>query len=409
LPGPRGWVPLALGLMSVFCFPFWVAGLAQMLGTFCSWIVGTDETGHHALYTKYWATLFIAIGMTITLLQTYGFLERAELVIVGLLLLCLGLAAIVSGPNWLQVAIGAVVPRVPEYEQWVVEKYPDFARRTPWLEMMTIVGAVGGGTYDYIGYLGMIREKGWGLLKSAGAGLPEGGHRKIDLPESPEEFAKARTWLRAPIIDTGISFTTVMIFSSAFLILGTTILRPDHLIPDDLTLLKHQARFLTDIQPWLLYVYQVGIFFAFFGTVIAAYEVNTRTTIESLWGISPRLKRFPLPRVRVVVVLYCGLAGLLMVWAPFLASQSLRDSAVIGNILAAIEKPVGIVTIPAVLGGVFTCGLWCFAVLWAEQRFLKPLYRMNRFLFVATIVAGTALTAMGVFAIFDLVKKIAGS
>jgi len=380
LPGPRGWFPFLLGLISVVCFPFWVAGLAMMLGTLSKWIFHLDNPARAQLYTRLWATFYIAVGVTVTLLQSYGFLEKAELLIVGLLLLCLCAAAVASRPDWLAVALGAVVPRTPGYEPWVAAKYPAVAARPPWVEIATVVGAVGGGTYDYIGYLGMLREKAWGMLARTGAVLPLSRDKKIGLPADRREVEKAKAWLRAPLVDCAVSFGAVMVFSAAFLILGARILRPQHLIPDGLQLLNHQAQFLTRIHPLLLYVYQAGIFFAFFGTIVAAYEVNTRTTAECLRGISDKLGAIRLPHLRRAVVAYCGLVGLGLVWL--------------------LERPVEIVTFPAMLGGVFACGLWCFAVLWAEKRFLPEDYRMPLGGKAATVVAGTVMVTIGLIGLW---------
>ena len=53
-------------------------------------------------------------------------------------------------------------------------------------------------------------------------------------------------------------------------------------------------------------------------------------------------------------MLYCATLGLIFLWT--------------------LEKPIDIVTPAALIGGVFTCGLWCLAMLWADGRFLpRPL------------------------------------
>ena len=380
LPGPRGWCPTLIGLLSVVCFPFWIAGLAMMMGTLSSWIVGLDvtERANPLLHTRIWASGFIVFGVTATLLQNYGVLEKYQTAIVALLLFSLGLATIASKPDWLAALTGAVVPRVPPYPDWVLHDYPDIAQRKPWVEVMTFIGAVGGGTYDYLGYLGMLREKAWGMLARIGLGLPRG--QVVPVPETPTELAKGRMWLRAPLIDCSCSFTSVVIFAAAFMLLGAVILRPQHLAPDSLVLLKHQAKFLTSIHPSLLYLYQTGVFMAFFGTILGIYEVYARTTMECLKGMSPRLGAIPLLKVRRAVVAYCGIVGLAIAWT--------------------FEKPLSIVTFPALLGGVLACGLWCFAIVWAERRFLPTVFRMRKGLLVATILAGTAMTTMGAVALW---------
>ncbi len=380
LPGPRAWCPILIGVLSVVCFPFWLAGLPKMLGQLTNWVLHIPPSEGTQTIERLWATFFIAVAVTITLLQTYRFLEKAETVILVILLASICLAVFASRPDWMRALLGAVVPTLPTYEDWVVHQYKAVAQRPPWVEVITYVGAVGGGTYDYLGYVGMLREKGWGMLQRAGRLLPLKQLRS-SLPQSKGELAKSRAWLRAPIIDSTVSFACVLLFSAAFLILGARILNPDKIIPDGTQLFNHQALFLTRMHAYLLYVYQVGVFMAFFGTIAGAYEVYTRTASECLRGIIAKRRPAPaLRRVRLGVVIYTGGFGLLLVWT--------------------CKDPIKIVTIPALLGGVFTCGLWCFAVLWAEHHFLPRAYRMRRWLFVATIIAGVAMTAFGVVALY---------
>lgn len=387
LPGPRSWCPILIGILSVVCFPFWLSGLPKMLGQIVNWISGLEKCENAQTIERLWATFFIGVAVTITLLQTYRFLEKAETVVLVILLISVLAAVFASRPDWLAALTGAVKPAIPNYEPWVKESYENVAQRRPWVEVITYMGALGGGTYDYLGYVGMLREKGWGMLRRTGRLIPL-KQLKASLPSDPAEVNKSRTWLRAPVADCSVSFTCVLIFTAAFLILGARILHPDRIIPDGTELFNHQARFLTQIHHSLLHVYQVGVFMAFFGTIAGAYEIYTRTTAECLRGIWRSTREFPLRWVRMSVCIYTAALGLLLVWT--------------------VEDPVKIVTIPALLGGVFTCGLWCFAVLWAEQRFLPKAYRMKRVLFVLTILAGVAMTTFGVIALYQHFSKMIG-
>ncbi len=379
LPGPRGWAPALIGILSVICFPFWLAGLPKMLGQLTNWIFHLEKLPHAHTIERMWATFYIAVAITITMLQTYNFMENAQRTIVGILLISIILAVVASHPDWLAALTGAVIPRVPHYEPWVAEKYASIAERPPWVEIITYMGAVGGGTYDYLGYVSMLREKAWGMLHRAGHFLSP---RDIptSLSQDAAEVKKGRAWLRAPMIDCSLSFLCVLVFSAAFLILGARILNPQKIVPDGTELFNHQATFLTRIHPYLLYVYQVGVFMAFFGTIIGAYEVYARTASECLKGVSPRWRNLPLQPVRLGTVTCGGGLALVLVWT--------------------CKDPVKIVTIPALIGGVFTCGLWCFAVVWCEHRFLPRGYRMRRGLFVATVIAGAVMTVFGFIAMY---------
>jgi len=56
-------------------------------------------------------------------------------------------------------------------------------------------------------------------------------------------------------------------------------------------------------------------------------------------------------------------------------------------------------------GEVFTCGLWCFAMIWVDRRFLPKCLQMRRGLTLLLVVSGTFLTAMGAKAIWDFLSR----
>ena len=91
LPGPRNWVPIVIGVLSLLCFPFWLAGLPVMLGKIINWIfdLGVGNDAQFLLLARTWATIAIIVAVALTWLQTYSILERAQTVIVGLLILLL--------------------------------------------------------------------------------------------------------------------------------------------------------------------------------------------------------------------------------------------------------------------------------------------------------------------------------
>ena len=376
LPGPQGWAVVLLSAMTILCFPLWLSGLPKMLGGLVVWIGGLE--GGTDLWSdgRVWGTLFAGAAILLTLVQSYGALERTQTVIVGVLLLFI-LATFACRPDWLAALQGSLVPSLPAYQPWVSAKYPAIAGRSPWLELGTYLGAIGGGTQDYFGYIGMLREKGWGLLGRR----PPGGSGGVAIPVDEANVGRARAWLRAPLADTGGSFLCVVVFTMAFMILGAALLHPGQVVPSGLQLLSVQAAFLTGLHPKLLHVYQAGIFTAFFGTILGAYELYVRTTHECLRPLSARVRRMPLRRLRPWVVAYCGIGGVSIMWLG-------------GN-------PVQIVTPAAIFGGVLTCGLWCLLMVWTDRTRLPPALRMGRTLLILNVLSGLFLTAWGVRGVID--------
>lgn len=385
-PGPRGWFPFFIGALSIACFPFWLSFLPSLLGTLCNWIFGF---GDH----RVWGTAFTIVVVTITLAGGYDVLEKAQQAIVGMLLASVLFSVFYFQPDWGAVLKGSLIPGIPEYEGWITDKYPDVSGRPVWIEVVVYIGAIGGGTYDSIGYVGLFREKSWGILAHSEFEkiqdrlyrLIQKGKR-IPLARDAENVRRGLAWLKAPRTDAILSFGAVLLFSAGFMIGGARVLNPDQLIPSGLTLLEYQAQFLTEIRSWLFPVYAAGVFFAVFGTLYAAYEVYTRTAYECLRTVFHQLRETPMHTVRLWVVGYGAIGGLALMWLPVLFP---------GIELIDLPTPAGIV------GGVLTLGLWALAMAWTDRTFLPDEYQMGSVLFWLTVTSGVAMTAMGLRAWWD--------
>ena len=381
LPGPEGWVVWLLSGLTILCFPLWLSGLPMMLGGLTVWIGGLQGVpvwGDERL----WGTLFAGAAIALTMVQSYGTLERMQTIIVGVILSMILLATFASQPDWLAALYGTIVPTLPAYAPWVAERFPAIAARSPWIELGTYLGAIGGGTQDYFGYIGMLREKAWGLLGRTG----DAGREGVAIATDDANVARGRRWLRAPLADTGGSFLLVVLFTLAFMILGASLLHPREVVPAGLQLLSVQAEFLTLLHPQLLYLYQFGVFTAFFGTIMGAYELYVRTTHECLRPVSQKIRAMPLAQLRPWVVGYCGVAGIAIMWSG-------------GN-------PIDIVTPAALFGGVLTCGIWCLLMVWTDHRFLPPSLRMGWLLRLMNIGSGLFLTGWGIRGVADFIAGL---
>ncbi len=413
LPGPRGWVPTAFAIISIACFPFWLAGLPLFIGKTMNWMFEIDQavanlpeikalTGDAKeaainnkllFYGRLFGTACVVIAVTLTWFQTYGILERVQTIVVAILLLSMLAACFASNPDWLA-ALAGLVPNVPEYEPWIAEKYESISKTPEWIEVGVYLGAIGGGTYDYIGYIGCFREKKWGLI---------GQHVTADDQHETETIAQSaatlpidtddanikrgRHWLWPAKIDVGVGFLCVLIFTICFVVLGAVILNPKQAVPEGNDLLTHQSQFLTqNFGDGFKYVYMVGIFAAFFGTIYGAYEIYLRTAYECLMPLSAKMRAMPQKKFRAVVLTYCAIGGLTMLWT--------------------LDNPGKIVGPAAIVGGVFACGLWCFAMIWADRKFLPKALRMGPILLTLNIISGAVLTVLGLQAIYDFVKGL---
>ena len=199
-------------------------------------------------------------------------------------------------------------------------------------------------------------------------------------------------WLKAPAIDSIVSFASVVIFAAGFIIGGARLLHTEQLIPSGLKLLEYQANFLTQINPWLVILYDAGVFLAVAGTIYGAFEVYTRTAYECLRAVFTGLRRVTVDKVRPWVLLYVGVGGLTLMWMTRLFPN-----------IRLIDLP----TPAAIVGGVMTCGLWCLAMIWTDRKFLPKPYQMGVSMVVLNVIAGVAMFAMGLKAWWDFgVEKL---
>lgn len=377
-PGPRGWFPLLMFVISVAAFPSWAGGLSVGIGTIVDlWWPGAS------VGAPIFATVLLLGTAGLAWIGGYEWMEKAQTAIIAGMLLALLVAVLVTQPDYLA-ALGGVIPQIPAEPGWLAQKYPGIAARPFWVEIVVYCGAIGGGVYDYIGYTGMMREKNWGMLGHQDLGAMVEGYAdapkntQLPLSEDEAEVAKAKAWGRAPLGDVLLCFAAIVFFAALFIMMGAKILHAQQLVPAEDNVLTYQARFFTEIFPAAKYLYYLGVFSAFFGTLYGLWEVYSWTAYESLGAVSRRVQRAGQRVVRKYVYLYTLIGGLILAWT-------------VGDLVI-------IVTPAAIFGGVLAGGFWCFGILWAEKVVLPPAYRIGKVGWWLTLFGGVMLTTFGVIA-----------
>lgn len=385
LPGPRGWFPLLMGLIAIAAFPSWVAGYGEFLGQIITWTLELPQTQTSFAIV---GTVLILVTAALAILGGYELVERVQVLIVAFLSAAILVLTVSALPSPVAIFQG-LIPTLPSgYPSFVVENYPTIADRPVWVEVVTYMGAVGGGIYDYIGYVGYAKRRRWGMLGRSDHAEVERFVREFESGETvpvntnEENQKRGRAWLKAPQVDVLIAFVAITFFTSAAMILGAVSLNEAQLVPSEIQLFQYQAQWFADIDPSLTILWQVGVFFAIFGSLYAVWEGYTWTWLESFKPFSARirtLERDRLPLARTITVLYTGGIALVLLWSDLNA--------------------VSIVTPASLLGGVFGCGLWCWAMLWAEKTALPEELQGGWKLDLGLVVAGLFLTIAGAVSI----------
>ena len=374
LPGPRGWVTICFFTIFLICAPFWAFFMQQLLSSHCASVFPQMD-----LYT--WATIWVTVSFVLLAVGSYKFLEKVQMTILGVMLVCALIAVIYVQPSWLEVCKGFFVFLMPEYPSWVAEKYQDKILASEWLEFTVAASVIGGAAFDYLGYASFLREKRWGRSDMGAASHEELNEIAVD------ERHVVRLWVRAALIDTALSMVMVVVIAASFSILGAVILQPQRLVPtEDHELLLHQAVFLTKLSPMLLPLYNLAVALAFFGNVYGGPELYSHICVEGVHSMPRRWEWLTQRRIRWCTILWVLFGGFGILWLKRLFPDT---------------RVVEILTFPAIYTGILMCGFYCLVNPWVDWHFLPAPLRMNKLLVVLNLVAGVIFCIIGVKAMWD--------
>lgn len=381
--------PLVIAIPTVMVMPIAFSGISEALGGYLHQLLdapvdnasgGTWDTVEWR--ENIWATVTLVTCVTLACFSSGKILEWVSTVVIFVLLVCICISVAISTPDLWSSIKGLFYPIVNDYPHWVKSQYPDsFQGRSPWLEVALYLTAVGGGTYDYVGYIGMLRERAWGRCNQGAISRDDlEAVFSTDSDRSRQQLQYATCWLRAPLMDISISFTLVIIVTLLFALLGAELLHPRQLVPAGHDLLFQQERFLGQLSQSLIWVYRVGVLLAFMGTLYGAFEVYYYTISELSRALLGRWHVLCSGMIRPLTISYCFLGGLTMMWLP---------KSLAGDVVSRM-------TFGAVFGGALSCGLWCFAMIWSDYSELPKSLRMHPVLLVLLFVAGLVMTGLGV-------------
>jgi hypothetical protein len=385
-------LPLLIAVPAVGLMPVAFSAIPEILGGYILQLTGSglanpapDVWGMKEFHINGWTSLVMVIVLGLAMASTYNLFERVSAFVLGAIVVSVAIAVVWFGPNMVEFFRGLLIPRVDAFPDWIIsdaQYAEEFHGRSPWLEVSLYLAAVGGGAFDYIGYVGMLREKKWGLAGQRVATFEELAEAvDTSSPTAAETVRTARQWTRAPLIDTALSFFFVILVTLLFAVLGNLVLNKSHAVPANDGFLIHQEQFLVALHPEMKWLYRVGVFLAFIGTLYGAYEVYKHTFTESVHAIVPKSNTAGGTRMlRRATVVWCFVGGMTMIWLPKSIAGSIVDRMTLGSVIS----------------GAAACGVWCFAMIWLDYARLPAPLRMSWPLRSLTAIAGLAMTLLGI-------------
>jgi hypothetical protein len=383
--GPLGWLPVLFFLLAAAAIPIWLSFHASVLGDLVAFLTGTKHFLGGATIHLWGCGLLLSVFL-LALAGGYSALEKIQLVIVISMLAAMIISLVLFRPDWIELLLGFVMPQRFEFPGWMLSderaSVQKIVEQPVWTEVSLYVGVIGGAGYDYLAYTSYLRDKGWGNAGSS--------NKEFDRDHELDD-ASLRQWIRAPLIDCTLSFLIVLIFTAVFVASGKLILGPAHQIPGDGAFLEHQARFVTNLHPWLFPLYAVGAFLAMFGTLYGTLEVAPVIFRET--AIACRIGGGEASsQLRKLAIMWCTAVAFIVLAISFV--YQLRAGAEKPPGLTEVLKPVNLFT------GVFACGLICLLNPWADRRLPVGL-RMPLALVALNLIGGITFVLLGLRGYWD--------
>ena len=368
LPGPRGWLPIVFLLLAIPAFPIFVSFHSGTVGTLLAALMGGSYL--------WWAIVILAVVGSLTLLGGYKLLEAVQLLVVVLMLAATVLALFFIQPDWLSMIQGLWKFPALTYPDWAAND-PEIAQRAVWVELTTYVGVVGGSGYDYLAYCAFLREKHWGNASVS------------EATKDRTQINAAKEWVRAPLVDSVISFLVVFVFSVVFVACGAEILGTHQQVPKGDNLLTLQAEFVAVVSPWLKPLYYAGAILAMAGTLYGTINVAPAILRELARALEIGRGRQATAWHRIGVWWVCiGALGILIY--KLVVSQEGQPPGLI-----ALLTPANLFT------GVFACGIICLLSVWADYRFLEKRWRPSAVLSCLNLIGCAVFLFLGFKAYWD--------
>lgn len=234
LPGPRGWAVWLIVLPQLLVAVATLAGLAGAAAT--ALVLGLPGD------VRWWAVASVAVATVLVVWGRYRAVERVATVMALGLAIAAVTAAIAVGPDLNTFAAG-LVPVPPEHV--------DLAEILPWLGFM-LSGAAG-----MIWYSFWLPAKGYGAARSR-------------TPLTGEDTLRLRGWLRQMTLDNTVAVVGTLIITVAFLVLGTELLRPRALVPQENETARVLGRLLGEVWgPVGFWFMVVAVFVGFWDTILS--------------------------------------------------------------------------------------------------------------------------------------------
>ena len=238
-----------------------------------------------------WMITSLLLATALVLWGKYKGVEKASVILASCLAIASLVAAISVSPSLGDMAAG-LTPKIP--------KEVNIAEILPWLGFM-MSGAAGLMWYSY-----WIPAKKYGMAqgKDGKRGKEASTVKLQSLKQlTAPDKKKLKGWIKVMTLDTTTAVLGTVIITIAFLILGTEVLRPEGLVPEENKVAETLGKLLGQLWgPIGFWFMVIGVFIGFWDTVLSDQDGHSRlfangtrhvlgSTLKGKWADEKFLRR----------------------------------------------------------------------------------------------------------------------
>ena len=161
LPGPRGWLLIAIVIFEMVGAPLAWVPIAKPCGALLHFLF--KDTLSSGISQPVWENLitacFITLALFFGLRISFERLEKQQLIICAILVVGTIIGTLMVRPDFGKALVGSLrFGHLPEFPEWA----PEDAVKNPLLTMATAFGYVGGSVMGYVVYANWVSIHRWG-------------------------------------------------------------------------------------------------------------------------------------------------------------------------------------------------------------------------------------------------------
>jgi len=222
-PGPRNWLVWLVFVGQALAGVCAVGALAVAAATFLGTLFPLGEKT-----TMIWGAIVTGFAFTVAWRGRFGILKHIMTLLVTIIVVGVLYVALQTLPPFRELLHGLVDFSVPEVPDWAKKADPKIA--SAWSEILPLVGWSAGGFASQVWYSYWVLGAGYGMAQERSWGQKADEERLRNLTEDEARWIKP--WVRVVAWDATCALAIGSIVTVAFLIAGSGVLRPSHVVPD---------------------------------------------------------------------------------------------------------------------------------------------------------------------------------